>query len=100
MASEDKEVLTVSEFREEMSALRTELKEIRAENRILERDLAVNTAKVDMLQHTFYWGLGIIAIVVGLIPYFRRERKEEREIRGIVREEFERLNMEAVSKNA
>ncbi|MBR0258064.1 MAG: hypothetical protein IJQ58_10030 [Synergistaceae bacterium] len=100
MASEDKEVLTVSEFREEMSALRTELKEIRAEIRILERDLAVNTAKVDMLQHTFYWGLGIIAIVVGLIPYFRRERKEEREIRGIVREEFERLNMEAVSKNA
>ena len=88
------EVLTVSEFRSGVSSIRAEIGELRAEIRVLERDLAVNTAKVEMLQHTFYWGLGIIAIVVALIPYFSRERREEREIRRMAREEIASLKAE------
>ena len=92
--AEKSEVLTVSEFRSGISSIRAEIGELRAEIRVLERDLAVNTAKVEMLQHTFYWGLGIIAIVVALIPYFSRERREEREIRRMAREEIASLKAE------
>ena len=67
--------------------LHAEILDVRAEGR-------VNSAKIDMLQHTFYWGFGIMTLVITfvafLVPYFRREHKQkatEQHQLGISRED-------------
>lgn len=37
----------------------------------------VNAAKIEMLQHTFYWGFAILAFIVAFVPLFRREREKK-----------------------
>ena len=67
-----------SELKGEIQGVRSELhNEIQAV-----RDIAiVNSAKVDMLQHTFYWGFGIMTLVISIVsifvPHFLQERKEK-----------------------
>lgn len=82
MTSQDNErYVTVEMFNKGIAELKAEIRrntdEIRAEIRVLEREVAVNSAKIDMLQHTFYWGLGIIAIAAVLAPLFRRDKTEQ-----------------------
>ena len=79
------------ELKAEIQAVRADLHakilDVRAEGR-------VNSAKIDMLQHTFYWGFGIMTLVITfvafLVPYFRREHKQkatEQHQQGISRED-------------
>ena len=37
----------------------------------------VNAAKIEMLQHTFYWGFAILAFIAAFVPLFRREREKK-----------------------
>ena len=128
MASEDKEVLTVSEFRAGLDGLKVyidgrlieinqsheaRMTELQKEIQVLEHQIELNATKIDMLQH--YQTLGfallggmiafaavIVAIAPSILEVFREKRKTSREedMRKIAREEFSRLNMESVSKNA
>ena len=69
-----------SELKGEIQGVRSELhNEIQAV-----RDIAiVNSAKVDMLQHTFYWGFGIMTLVISIVsifvPHFLQERKKQKQ---------------------
>ena len=92
MTSNDKQqYITVELFNSKMDTLLTQIKleneKLRSElhNEIQAvRDIAiVNSAKVDMLQHTFYWGFGIMALVISIVsifvPHFLQERKEQKQ---------------------
>lgn len=81
----------LSQIRLENEKLRGELK---AEILDVRAEVRVNSAKIDMLQHTFYWGFGIMTLVITfvafLVPYFRREHKQkatEQHQLGISRED-------------
>lgn len=69
-----------SEFKTEIQGVRSELK---AEIQDVRSIALVNSAKIEMLQHTFYWGFAImtliIAIVAILVPYLLIIRKEKRQ---------------------
>ena len=53
------------------------LEEMRSEFRLLDRNVAVNGARIEMLQHTFYCGLAIIAIAAALAPLFKHEKTDK-----------------------
>ena len=69
-----------SELKTEIQGARSELK---AEIQDVRSIALVNSAKIEMLQHTFYWGFAImtliIAIVAILVPYLLIIRKEKRQ---------------------
>ena len=48
----------------------------------LHTEIRVNSTKTDMLEHTFYWGFGIMTLVITFVavfvPYFIRERKDKK----------------------
>ena len=73
--------VTVEMFREGIAEIKTELREMKGEIRVLEREVAVNSTKIEMLQHTFYWGLAIIAVAATLAPIFKRETRGIRQRR-------------------
>lgn len=83
MVSNDNNVLTIEIFNAGIAELKNELKsdiqELKNEVRTLDKNVAVNSAKIEMLQHTFYWGFGIMAIVVALVPYLKREKSEKKD---------------------
>ena len=56
-----------SEFQSEISALRSDM---HTGFLTLQTQTQVNSAKIEMLQHTFYWGLGIMTVVIALITIF------------------------------
>ena len=56
-----------SEFQSEISALRSDM---HTGFLTLQTQTQVNSAKIEMLQHTFYWGFGIMTIVIALITIF------------------------------
>ena len=96
-----------AEIRQNNEQVRTEIKQLRAEIQVLDKNLAVNSAKIDMLQHYQNLGFtimgGVIAfvgIVAAIAPIFReiyresrKSSKHEQEIREL-REEFARFKME------
>ncbi len=59
-----------SEMQTGFSALQTQIQAVDA-------NVQVNAAKIEMLQHTFYWGFAILAFIAAFVPLFRRERKEK-----------------------
>ena len=74
----------LTQIRLENEKLRSELRtEFQAGFATLQTQTQVNSAKIEMLQHTFYWGFGIMTVVIALItifiPYFRREHKERQQ---------------------
>ena len=101
--AENQEYITVEMFNRGMTDLKAEI-------RVIQDNVLVNTAKIDMLQHTQNIWFMVIAVVVALVgflitlaPMFRDiykdSRKEshsmtEQEIRNIVRDEFMRLKTE------
>ena len=48
----------------------------------LHSEIRVISTKTDMLEHTFYWGFGIMTLVITFVavfvPYFIREHKEKK----------------------
>ena len=82
----------MTQIRLENEKLRSELRsEFQAGFATLQTQSQVNSAKIEMLQHTFYWGFGIMTAVIALItffvPFFRRERKEKKQEQQIITEE-------------
>lgn len=79
----------MTQIRLENEKLRSELKaeiqnvrsDLHSEIQDLHSMILVNSAKIDMLQHTFYWGFAIMTLIITFvavfIPYFMRERKEK-----------------------
>lgn len=85
-----------SEMHTGFSALQTQIQAVDA-------NVQVNAAKIEMLQHTFYWGFAILAFIAAFVPFLRRERKEEKPItddnvREIVHETMAGTIQEAVAK--
>lgn len=80
-----------AELKSEIQGVRTDLhseiqgirSELKAEIQDVRAISLVNSAKIDMLQHTFYWGFAImtvvIAIVAVIVPYFLLNRKEKQQ---------------------
>lgn len=56
-----------SKFQSEISGLRSEMQ---AGFATLQTLTQVNSAKIEILQHTFYWGFGIMTAVIALITIF------------------------------
>ncbi|MBR0232428.1 MAG: hypothetical protein IJQ47_00070 [Synergistaceae bacterium] len=61
----------IQEIKNEISNLHSEIKDVKYENRL-------NSAKIDWLQHSIYWGFAVIAFVVAYVS-LRPSRKEKSE---------------------
>ena len=70
--------------------------ELRAETQSVAAQVQVNTAKIEMLQHTFYWGFAILDFIAAFVPLFRRERKEKEQ--SLTRESVLEIVNEAIAK--
>lgn len=50
--------------------------ELRNEIRAVDTNVKVNSAKIEMLEHTFYWGFALMTLVITIVavfvPYFLR----------------------------
>ena len=90
-------VLTVELFNYGIAEIKSEIQGLKAQVVALDKNVAVNSAKIEMLQHTFYWGFGIMALVIALIPYFRRERKEN-QAQELTPEKVQSMIDEAISR--
>lgn len=95
----------IKEIKQEISALRTEL---RAEIQDIRYEEKLNNAKIDWLQHSVYWGFAIIGIiiafvgiVIALAPFFKKEKIEqekvkilnENDIRNLIKNEIATANL-------
>ena len=85
-----------SEMQTGFSTLQTQIQAVDA-------NVQINAAKIEMLQHTFYWGFAILAFIAAFVPLFRRERKEEKpvtrdNVMEIVRETMASTIQEAVAR--
>ena len=90
-SNDNQQYLTVELFNAKIDALMAQISleneklrsELKAEIQDVRSISLVNSAKIEMLQHIFYWGFGImtvvIAIIAVLVPYLFRERKEKRQ---------------------
>ena len=88
-----------AELKSEIQGVRTDLhseiqgvrSELKAEIQDVRSISLVNSAKIDMLQHTFYWGFAImtlvITIVAVLVPYLLRDHKEKKQEQPVLTEE-------------
>ena len=61
----------IQEIKNEISNLHSEIRDVKYENRL-------NSAKIDWLQHSIYWGFAVIAFVVAYVS-LRPSRKEKSE---------------------
>lgn len=56
--------------------------ELRNEIIAVDTNVKVNSAKIEMLEHTFYWGFALMTLVITIVavfvPYFLRERKDKK----------------------
>ena len=85
MTSQDNpQYITIELFNSKMETFITQIRldnehlrnELRLEIQTVSAQVQVNSAKIEMLQHTFYWGFATLALIVAFVPMFRRERKE------------------------
>ena len=56
----------------------------------------VNAAKIEMLQHTFYWGFAILAFIAAFVPLFRREREKKEQ--AVTRDSVLEIVNDAIAK--
>ena len=70
--------------------------EIHAEIQSVAAQVQINAAKIEMLQHTFYWGFAILAFIAAFVPLFRREHKEKEQT--LTRESVLEIVNEAIAK--
>ncbi len=88
-SNDNQQYLTVELFNSRMDTLLTQIRfeneklrsELKAEIQDTRSVSLVNSAKIEMLEHTFYWGFGIMTIVIAivaiLVPYLLILRKEK-----------------------
>lgn len=73
---------------------------LHSEIQALSAQVNVNSAKIEMLQHTFYWGFAILALIVAFVPMFRRERKEKQPEEVLTREKVQEIVREIIAETA
>lgn len=103
-SNDNQQYITVELFNSKMETLITQIKldneqlrsELKAEIQAVNANVQVNAAKIELLQHTFYWGLAILAFIAAFVPLFRRERKEKEQF--ITREGVLEIVNEAIAK--
>lgn len=91
-----------SELHSEIQGVRSELK---AEIQDVRSIALVNSAKIDMLQHTFYWGFAIMTVVIAIIavivPYFlihhKEKQQEQTQTQFTTRNEVQDIVVQALS---
>ena len=59
----------VNGIKQEIQEIKTEIREIKYEN-------LLNSAKIEWLQHSIYWGFGIIAFIVAYVSLFKKDKPE------------------------
>ena len=77
-----------AEFQTGFATLHSEIQSVAAQ-------VQVNSAKIEMLQHTFYWGFAILAFIAAFVPLFKREHKEEK---ALTHESVLEIVNEAIAK--
>ena len=82
-----------NELNSKIDSVRSELK---AEIQSVATQVQVNTAKIEMLQHTFYWGFAILAFIVAFVPLFRHEHKEK--VQPLTRDSVLEIVNETIAK--
>ena len=112
-SNDSQQYLTVELFRAEMDTLKAQIQleneklrsELKAEIQDVRSIALVNSAKIDMLQHTFYWGFAImtlvITIVAVIVPYFlihhKEKQQEQTQTQFITRNEVQDIVAQALS---
>ena len=91
-SNDNQQYLTVELFNSKIDTLMTQIQlgneklrnELHSEIQDVKSIALVNSAKSEMLQHTFYWGFGIMTLIIALVAIFvpylmllRREKKQE-----------------------
>ncbi len=93
-----------SEIQGVQTSLHSEIQGVQAslhtEIQALSTQVNVNSVKIEMLQHTFYWGFAILALIVAFVPMFRRERKERQQEPALTREKVQEIVREIMSETA
>ena len=72
--------------------------ELRTEIQAVSAQVQINSAKIEMLQHTFYWGFAILALIVAFVPMFRHERKEKKQEQTFTREKIQEIVREIIAE--
>ena len=96
ISADNQQYITVELFNSKMETFLTQIKlgneqlrnelnakidekfgQLHAEIQAVAVQTQVNAAKIEMLQHTFYWGFAILAFIAAFVPLFRREREKK-----------------------
>lgn len=103
-SNDNQQYITVELFNSKMETFITQIRldneqlrnELRAEIQSVAAQVQVNSAKIEMLQHTFYWGFAILAFIAAFVPLIKHERKEKEQ--PITRESILEIVNEAIAK--
>ena len=110
-SNDNQQYLTVDMFNSKMETFMTQIRleneklrgELKTEIQAVHTQVQVNTARIDMLQHTFYWGFAIMTVVIAVVavfvPYFLRERKDreqEEKQTGLTEEKVQSMIAQAL----
>ena len=85
----------------DVQGIKSDIRELKSEIRILDKNVAVNSGKIDMLQNYITWGIGLIAIIVAFVAIFflfKREKAEKPEKEFLTVEKAQEMINEAISK--
>ena len=85
----------IAQIRLDNEQLRNEL---RSEIQAVSAQVQVNSAKIEMLQHTFYWGFAILALIIAFVPMFRHERKEKLQEQTMTRDKIKEIVNEIIAE--
>ncbi|MBQ7216499.1 MAG: hypothetical protein IJS39_11015 [Synergistaceae bacterium] len=90
-----------NELNSKIESVRNELNsKIDSVQASLHTEIQVNSAKIEMLQHTFYWGFAILALIVAFVPMFRREHKEKQQQQPMTRDKVVEIVREIIAESA
>lgn len=86
---ERKIVSLQEDMNKRLNNIQTEIQDVKYQEQL-------NTAKIEWLQHSIYWGFAFIGIIIALISIapFRKEKSEkktewtERDLRSLIKEEI------------
>ena len=115
ISADNQQYITVELFNSKMETFLTQIKlgneqlrnelnakidekfgQLHAEIQAVAVQTQVNAAKIEMLQHTFYWGFAILAFIAAFVPLFRREREKKEQT--VTRDSVLEIINDAVAK--
>ena len=74
--------------------------ELRTEIQAVDANVKVNSAKIEMLGHSMYWGFAIMTLVLTVIaifvPYFLSARKDKKTANSLSEEKVQKMIAEAL----